>query len=72
MKTIEAIQEELIEEFALFEDWMQRYEYMIDLGKSLPLIDTAFKNEDHIIKGCQSKVWVHADLKDELIQIHGD
>ena len=70
MKTIEAIQEELIEEFALFEDWMQRYEYMIDLGKSLPLIDTAFKNEDYIIKGCQSKVWVHADLKDELIPFY--
>ena len=72
MKTIEAIQEELIEEFSLFEDWMQRYEYMIDLGKSLPLIDAAYKNEDHIIKGCQSKVWVHADLKEDLIQFTAD
>jgi cysteine desulfuration protein SufE len=72
VKTIEAIQEELIEEFALFEDWIQRYEYMIDLGKSLPLIDAAYKNEDHIIKGCQSKVWVHADLKDELIHFTAD
>jgi cysteine desulfuration protein SufE len=72
VRTIEAIQEELIEEFALFEDWMQRYEYMIDLGKSLPLIDTAYKNEDHIIKGCQSKVWVHADLIDELIHFTAD
>ena len=72
MKTIEAIQEELIEEFALFEDWMQRYEYMIDLGKSLPLIDTAYKNEDHIIKGCQSKVWVHANMNDNKVVFTAD
>ena len=52
----------------MFEDWMQRYEYMIDLGKSLPLIDPQFKNDDYIIKGCQSKVWVHADLEyDKLV-----
>ena len=70
MKTIEAIQEELIEEFALFEDWMQRYEHMIDLGKSLPLIETKhLKHEDYIIKGCQSKVWVHAALEDKLHRI---
>ena len=64
MKTIEAIQEEIVEEFSLFEDWMQRYEYMIDLGKSLPLIKKQFKTDNYIIKGCQSKVWVHADLED--------
>ena len=52
----------------MFEDWMQRYEYMIDLGKSLPLIDPQFKTDDYIIKGCQSKVWVHADLEyDKLV-----
>ena len=65
---IETIKEELIDEFSMFEDWMQRYEYMIDLGKSLPLIDPQFKNDDYIIKGCQSKVWVHADLEyDKLV-----
>lgn len=64
METIEAVQEEIIEEFSMFEDWMQRYEYMIELGKSLPLIDLQFKTDDYIIKGCQSKVWVHADLQD--------
>lgn len=48
----------------MFDDWMQRYEYMIDLGKSLPLIDDQYKTEDNIIKGCQSKVWVHAEMKD--------
>ena len=63
MNSIEAIQDEIVEEFSLFEDWMQRYEYMIELGKSLPLIDQAYKTENYIIKGCQSKVWVHATLE---------
>ena len=60
---IETIKAELIDEFSMFEDWMERYEYMIELGKSLPVIETKFKTEDNIIKGCQSKVWVHADLQ---------
>ncbi|MEO9893651.1 SufE family protein [Aurantibacter sp.] len=65
---IKEIQEEIIDEFAMFEDWMQRYEYMIELGKLLPLIDEQYKTEDYIIKGCQSKVWVHAKLEsDKLI-----
>ena len=67
METIEVAQEEIIEEFSMFEDWMQRYEYMIELGKSLPLIDPQFKTDDYIIKGCQSKVWVHADLEDDKL-----
>ena len=62
--SIEEIQDEIVDEFSLFEDWMQRYEYMIELGKSLPLIDEKYRTEDNIIKGCQSKVWVHAELKD--------
>ena len=63
METINAAQEEIVEEFYLFDDWMQRYEYMIELGKSLPIIDPEYKTEDNIIKGCQSKVWLHADLE---------
>ena len=63
METINAAQEEIVEEFSLFDDWMQRYEYMIELGKSLPIIDPEYKTEDNIIKGCQSKVWLHADLE---------
>jgi len=59
--TIQEIQDEIVDEFSMFDDWMQRYEYIIDLGKSLPLIDGQFKTEDNIIKGCQSKVWVHAE-----------
>ena len=63
METIKAVQNDIIEEFSMFDDWMQRYEYMIELGKSLPLIASEFKSDDYIIKGCQSKVWVHADLR---------
>ena len=70
--SIQEIQEEIIEEFAMFEDWMQRYEYMIDLGKSLPLIAPEFKTDDNIIKGCQSKVWVHAALEDNKLNFTAD
>ena len=70
--TIQEIQEEIIEEFAMFEDWMQRYEYMIDLGKTLPLIAPEFKTDDNIIKGCQSKVWVHAELKETQLEFTAD
>lgn len=69
---IQAIQEEIVDEFSMFEDWMQRYEYMIELGKSLPLIDEAYKDDDHIIKGCQSKVWVHAALDDNKLVFTAD
>jgi cysteine desulfuration protein SufE len=72
METINVAQEEIVEEFSLFDDWMQRYEYMIELGKSLPLIDPAYKTEDNIIKGCQSKVWVHADLEENKLVFTAD
>ena len=70
--TIEDIQNEIIEEFAMFEDWEERYQYMIDLGKTLPLIEPQYKTEDNIIKGCQSKVWVHADLQNDKINFTAD
>ena len=70
--TIQEIQHEIVDEFSLFDDWMQRYEYMIDLGKSLPLINDQFKTEDNIIKGCQSKVWVHAELEDDKVVFTAD
>lgn len=70
--TIKDIQEEIIDEFAMFDDWMQRYEYMIELGKSLPLIDEQYKTDENLIKGCQSKVWVHAELKDNKIVFTAD
>tara|TARA_R110002049_G_scaffold119812_2_gene274124 strand:- start:574 stop:996 length:423 start_codon:yes stop_codon:yes gene_type:complete len=70
--TIKEIQEEVIDEFSMFDDWMQRYEYMIDLGKSLPLIDAQYKTDDNIIKGCQSKVWVHAELAGDKLLFTAD
>ena len=70
--TIKEIQNDIIDEFSMFEDWMQRYEYMIELGKSLPLISEKHKTEDNIIKGCQSKVWVHAEMKDDKIFFTAD
>ena len=70
--TIKEIQEEIIDEFSVFDDWMERYEYMIDLGKSLEIIDDANKIDENLIKGCQSKVWIHADLKDDSIHFSAD
>lgn len=70
--TIEEIQNEIVEEFSMFDDWMQRYEYIIELGKSLPLIDEKYKTDDYIIKGCQSKVWVHAEEKNGNIVFTAD
>lgn len=70
--SIEEIQNEIVEEFAMFDDWMQRYEYMIELGKSLPIIEEQYKTEDNIIKGCQSKVWVHAELEEDKLVFTAD
>lgn len=65
--TIVEIQNELIDEFSMFDDWMDRYEYMIELGKSLSPIDSKYKIDDNIIKGCQSKVWLHAELNGDKV-----
>ena len=70
--TIKEIQDEIVDEFSMFEDWMQRYEYIIDLGKALPLIDEQYKTDDNIIKGCQSKVWVYAEQNDDKIIFTAD
>lgn len=70
--TIPEIQNEIIDEFAMFEDWEERYQYMIDLGKTLPIIDPKYKTEDNLIKGCQSKVWVHAELTNNQVVFTAD
>lgn len=70
--TIKEIQEEIVDEFAMFDDWMQRYEYIIELGKSLPLIEDQYKVEENLIRGCQSKVWLHAEKKDDKIVFTAD
>ena len=69
---INEIQDQIIEEFALFDDWMDKYEYLIDLGKDLPLIDENFKTEDYLIKGCQSRVWLHAEKKESTVSFTAD
>tara|TARA_R100001369_G_C3325777_1_gene169747 strand:- start:6105 stop:6530 length:426 start_codon:yes stop_codon:yes gene_type:complete len=70
--TIQEIQNDLIDEFSMFDDWMERYEYMIELGKSLPLIDEELKTEDKLIKGCQSRVWLNAEIKDDKVVFTAD
>ena len=63
MTSIQDIQNNIIEEFDMFEEWMEKYEHIIELGKTLPLIDAKYKTKEHIIKGCQSQVWLHADCQ---------
>ena len=69
---IKAIQDEIVEEFSMFDDWMERYEYIIELGKKLPLIKEEFKTEDNIIKGCQSKVWLKGEQNSDVIVFTAD
>ena len=70
--TIENIQQNLIEDFSFFEDWTQKYEYMIELSKSLDKMDSSLKNDNNLIKGCQSKVWLNAELKNGKINFQAD
>jgi cysteine desulfuration protein SufE len=72
MSNIQAIEKEIIEDFALFEDWEGKYEYLIDMAKSLPKIEEKFKVEDNIIKGCQSRVWLHSEKRDDKIFFTAD
>ena len=70
--TLEEIQEEIIDEFSVFDEWMDRYGYLIELGKSVPAIDVKFKTDQYVIKGCQSRVWVNAELKDGKVYFTAD
>ncbi len=72
MPEINQIQNEIIEDFSLFDDWMEKYEYIIDMGKSLPLIDEKYKTDDYIIKGCQSKVWLKAEKEGDRVNFYAD
>lgn len=71
-KTIQETESEIIEAFSWFENWEEKYEYIIELGKNLPELDEKFKKEENIIKGCQSTVWLVADYKDGLVFYHAD
>jgi cysteine desulfuration protein SufE len=70
--TIKEIQEEIVDEFSMLDDWMERYEYIIELGKSLPLIKEEFKLDENLINGCQSKVWLHSKIENDIIEFTGD
>lgn len=70
--SIQTIQQEIVDEFSLFSDWMEKYEYIIELGKSLPLINETKKDDDHLIKGCQSKVWLDANVENGRVQFTAD
>ena len=70
--TIKEIQEEIVDEFEMFEDWTQRYEHIIELGKELPLLAEEEKDDKLLIKGCQSRVWLKASYEDELMKLEAD
>jgi|SRR5690606_19180126 len=70
--TIKEVQSEIIDEFSMFDDWTERYEYIIELGKSLPMIDQQYKTDDYLIRGCQSQVWLNAEQKDKKIVFTAD
>jgi cysteine desulfuration protein SufE len=69
---INQIQNKIIDEFQLFEDWIDKYNYLIDLGKDLPVIDPRYKTKDFLIEGCQSKVWLHPEFNDNIITFTAD
>lgn len=64
--TIEEKEQEIIDEFSIYDDWMDKYAYLIELGSGLEGMDEAHKTEENLIKGCQSRVWFHADMQDGL------
>lgn len=72
MASISEIQQDIVEEFDMFDQWMDKYEHIIDLGKSLPLIDAQFKVEANLIKGCQSRVWLHAKKQSDKVVFTAD
>ncbi len=71
-KDINEAQEEIIKEFEIFDDWMDKYNYLIELSSDLPLIDNKYKTKDYMISGCQSKVWLHAEYNNGIINFTAD
>lgn len=72
METLNEKQQAIVDEFAIYDDWMDKYEYIIDLGKELPLIPQNYKTEDRLIKGCQSRVWLHAEKEGDVMKYYAD
>ena len=72
MSSINEIQDEIIEEFGIFDQWMEKYEYIIDLGKKMPLIDAQYKHDQYLVPGCQSRVWLHAEVVAGKVSLTAD
>jgi cysteine desulfuration protein SufE len=70
--SIKDIEEEIVDEFNMFDSWIDKYDYLIDLGKSLPKIDSTYKTQENIITGCQSQVWLHAEKEDNKVVFTAD
>jgi len=70
--TLKETQKDIVEEFSVYEDWLDKYNYLIELGNELPLMDPAYKNNEYLISGCQSKVWLHAEMKEGKIEFQAD
>ncbi|MCK5825284.1 MAG: SufE family protein [Ichthyobacteriaceae bacterium] len=70
--TIQEKQNEILEDFNMFEDWMEKYDYIIEMGKSIPLIDEKYKTNEYLVKGCQSQAWIHAELDGDKIVYTAD
>lgn len=70
--TIEEIEKEIIEEFAVYDDWMDKYAYLIEIGNGLPVMDEQHKTDDNLIKGCQSRVWFYPEMRDGKLYFTAD
>jgi cysteine desulfuration protein SufE len=71
-ETLQQIQDAIIDEFSIYDDWMDRYNYLIEISKDLPAIDAKFKSNENLIKGCQSRVWLNGDLEDGKVVFTAD
>ncbi len=72
MKTIEQLQHDIVEEFEVFDDWMDKYSYLIELSDTLPVIDDKYRDNEHLIDGCQSRVWINSEIVDDKMILTGD
>jgi cysteine desulfuration protein SufE len=72
MSNLNETQKEIVEEFSVFEDWLDKYNYLVELGNDLPELDPAYRTSEYLINGCQSKVWLHADLVDGKLEFKAD
>ena len=70
--TIKEIQDSIVEEFSMFDDWMDRYSMLIEMGKDCPIIDAQYRNDNYLINGCQSRVWLHAKMEDGKVYFSAD